>query len=75
MWDLWALTNIGAINPDAAALFRKYGPTGKNPGDYAFIRPPTDGEWQSQLAGQTRLTVTATEALHTVRTAWSQLTL
>ncbi|TQC50933.1 hypothetical protein EEB14_02305 [Rhodococcus sp. WS4] len=71
LWDLWALTNIGAINPDAAALFRKYGPTGKNP---AFIQPPTDGEWQSQLAGQTRLTVTASEALHTVRTAWLHLT-
>ncbi|MFE5708033.1 nucleotidyl transferase AbiEii/AbiGii toxin family protein [Rhodococcus koreensis] len=74
LWDLWALTNIGAINPDTAALFRKFGPTGKNPGTYVFTKPPSDNEWHTQLAGQTRLTITATEALHTVRTAWAHLT-
>ncbi|WP_338050665.1 nucleotidyl transferase AbiEii/AbiGii toxin family protein [Rhodococcus pseudokoreensis] len=73
LWDLWALNNIGAIDPDAATLFRKYGPTGRNPGEYAFAKPPSDHEWQSQLAGQTRLIVTANDALHTVRTAWSHL--
>ncbi|MFC9551519.1 nucleotidyl transferase AbiEii/AbiGii toxin family protein [Rhodococcus sp. NPDC056960] len=73
LWDLWALNNIGAINPDTAALFRTHGPTGKNPGDYVFRKPPSDNEWQTQLAGQTRLTVTATAALHTVRTAWAHV--
>jgi hypothetical protein len=42
LWDLWALANIGAINPHTAALFRKHGPTGKNPGTYVFTpRPAT----------------------------------
>ncbi len=36
-----------------------------------FIKAPTEGEWNNQLSGQTRLTVTASEALTTVREAWS----
>ena len=59
--------------PRDRALFRKLGPTGKNLGAYVFTRPPSDNEWHTQPAGQTRLTITATEALHTVRTAWASL--
>jgi len=55
------------------ASWPNWSPTGKNPGAYVFTRPPKDNEWHSQLAGQTRLTITATEALHTVRTAWARL--
>ncbi|HEV7419753.1 MAG TPA: nucleotidyl transferase AbiEii/AbiGii toxin family protein [Mycobacterium sp.] len=70
LWDLWALSELGAIGADAAALYRRYGPTRKAPGLYLFNRAPSDAEWQTQLAGQTRLSVSATEALNKVRQAW-----
>jgi predicted nucleotidyltransferase component of viral defense system len=70
LWDLWALSGVGAIDADAAALFRRYGPTNKTPAPHMFKRAPSDSEWQAQLAGQTRLRVTATEALKSVRDAW-----
>lgn len=70
LWDLWALSRIGAIDAAAATLYRCYGPTTKNPGSYVFREPPSDAQWRAQLAGQTRLTVSADEALETVREAW-----
>jgi len=70
LWDLWALSEIGAIDAPAAALFRKFGPTNKDPGAYLFRAAPSDTDWQAQLAGQTRLTVSAEGALTAVRTAW-----
>jgi predicted nucleotidyltransferase component of viral defense system len=72
LWDLWALSRLGAIDADAAALFRRFGPTNQLPGAYLFNRAPSDAEWQAQLAGQTRLTVSAAEALESVREAWRQ---
>lgn len=72
LWDLWALSEVGAIDAAAAALFRRYGPTNKNPAPHMFNRAPSDAQWQSQLAGQTRLTVSAAEALKKVREAWRQ---
>lgn len=38
-----------------------------------FDRGPSDAEWQAQLAGQTRLSVTAAEALAEVREAWREV--
>ncbi|WP_082067900.1 nucleotidyl transferase AbiEii/AbiGii toxin family protein [Mycolicibacterium llatzerense] len=70
LWDLWALNEIGAIDPAAAGLFRRFGPTNKHPADYLFRSAPSDADWQAQLAGQTRLTVSAKDALHAVRAAW-----
>jgi predicted nucleotidyltransferase component of viral defense system len=70
LWDLWALSQIGAIDAAAAELFRRHGPTNKLPAPHLFLRAPSDAEWQSQLAGQTRLTVSANEALIAVRNAW-----
>jgi predicted nucleotidyltransferase component of viral defense system len=72
LWDLWALNGIGAINKAALRLFRKFGPTGRPPGGYFFGKPPSDARWRTQLAGQTRLTVTAAEALTVVREAWAR---
>lgn len=66
------LSRVGAIDADAAALFRRYGPTNKAPMQHMFDRAPTDAEWRAQLAGQTRLTVTAAESLAAVREAWRQ---
>jgi hypothetical protein len=31
LYDLWALSKVGALNSDAAALFARYGPTGHPP--------------------------------------------
>jgi predicted nucleotidyltransferase component of viral defense system len=70
LWDLWALNKIGAIDPAAAALFRRFGPTNRDPGDYLFRDAPSDTVWRTQLAGQTRLTVSAKDALYAVRGAW-----
>jgi predicted nucleotidyltransferase component of viral defense system len=72
LWDLWALNDIGAIDATAAALFRRYGPTNKTPAPHMFNRAPSDAEWQAQLAGQTRLSVSAADALTAVREAWRQ---
>jgi hypothetical protein len=66
---LWALNGINAIDAAAADLYRRYGPTNQLPGGYVFERPPSEAEWQAQLAGQTRQTVTASEALTAVREA------
>jgi hypothetical protein len=37
---------------------------------YLFGAAPSDDEWRTQLACQTRLTVDATDALAVVREAW-----
>jgi hypothetical protein len=71
LWDLWALAAIGAIDSAAVDLFRRYGPTNQPPADHMFTTAPTDAEWRAQLAGQTRITVSVTDALATVRTAWT----
>lgn len=73
LWDLWALSRIGAIDAAAAGLYRQFGPTNQPPGDYLFETAPSDAQWQTQLAGQTRLTITAAEALATVHDAWARL--
>ena len=72
LWDLWALSQIGAIDVTAADLFRRHGPTNRPPAPHLFHRAPSDAEWQSQLAAQTKLTVSAHEALIAVRNAWGQ---
>jgi hypothetical protein len=38
-----------------------------------FEAPPSEAEWQSQLAGQTRLNVDAADALMVVREAWARV--
>ncbi|NEW40340.1 nucleotidyl transferase AbiEii/AbiGii toxin family protein [Nocardia cyriacigeorgica] len=73
LWDMWALAGIGAIDDAAANLYRRYGPTNRLPGPHLFERPPSVHDWNSQLAGQTRLTVTAEAALATVRQAWAHI--
>jgi hypothetical protein len=73
LWDLWALDRIGAIDAAALELYRRFGPTNQPPGDYVFETPPSGAAWQSQLAGQTRLTVDAAGALAAVREAWARV--
>lgn len=73
LWDLRALSQIGAIDETALHIFQKFGPTNRPPGGRIFADPPSDAAWQTQLAGQTRLTVTAVEALRIVREAWARV--
>lgn len=75
LWDLWALSELGAIDRQAAALYRRYGPTNHPPTPQLFRAAPTDAEWQAQLAGQTRITVSARQALDAVRKAWRTVAL
>jgi predicted nucleotidyltransferase component of viral defense system len=73
LWDIWALNRIGAIDAAALKLYRRFGPTNQPPGSYVFETAPSEAEWQSQLAGQTRLTVEASGALAIVREAWTRV--
>ena len=72
LWDLWALSRIGAIDAAAGQLYRRFGPTNRLPGDYLFGAAPSEAEWRTQLAGQTRLTVDAADALAVVRETWAR---
>jgi hypothetical protein len=58
LWDLWALSRIGAINAVATQLFVEYGPTLAPPKPWMFTTAPTPEQWREQLAGQTILIVT-----------------
>jgi hypothetical protein len=74
LYDLWALANLGALDAESAALFAKHGPINTPPQSWMFTKAPTPAEWHSQLASQTRLSVSADEALQVVRAAWSTAT-
>ncbi|WP_043658147.1 nucleotidyl transferase AbiEii/AbiGii toxin family protein [Nocardia thailandica] len=73
LWDLWALDRIGAIDDSAGALYRRYGPTNRLPAPQLFDRAPDEDDWNAQLAGQTRLTISAETALSAVRAAWARI--
>jgi hypothetical protein len=73
LWDLWALARIGAINAEAAQLYREYGPT-RTPPEQDFRTPPADADWVTQLGQQTRLDVSPGEALDLVRRCWAGVT-
>lgn len=72
LYDLWALAERNSITREAADLFAKYGPTGTPPREFMFAKPPTETEWMAALSAQTRLEVTAVDALAAVRNAWSR---
>lgn len=71
LWDLWALAERGHITTAAAELFAAHGPTQNVPQRWMFTKAPTEDQWREQLAGQTRLTVTASGALAAVAAAWA----
>ncbi|MEU0545580.1 nucleotidyl transferase AbiEii/AbiGii toxin family protein [Nocardia sp. NPDC005978] len=73
LWDLWALNNIDAIDDAAGELYRRYGPTNRLPSPELFARAPDGDDWNTQLAGQTRLEITAETALAVVREAWARV--
>lgn len=70
LFDLWALANLGAMGTSAWELFRRLGPTGGPPMAWMFDLAPAEEAWRNQLSGQTRLTVSAADALRVVRDSW-----
>jgi len=70
LWDLHALAGLGAIDADALHLYQRHGPTNRAPSPDLFRDSPREEAWREALAGQTRLSVTATEALAVVGHAW-----
>ena len=60
-----------ALTTEAAELFAQHGTTGSPPRSFMFDRAPSEAAWEAQLAGQTRLVVTAGKALEAVRRAWA----
>ena len=72
LYDLWALNQINALTAQAAELFARYGPTVRPPQASMFVAAPTQQSWLASLSGQTRLTVTAEQALRNVRLGWAR---
>lgn len=71
LYDLWSLADAGFITRAAADLLAKHGPTATLPREFMFAKAPTETEWQASLSAQTRLAVTAADAMAIVRRAWA----
>jgi predicted nucleotidyltransferase component of viral defense system len=63
LFDLWLLARTGAVSGEAAGLFAQHGPTNKPPTSALFSQAPDETTWRRDLSGQTRLHITADEAL------------
>lgn len=74
LYDLWALGVRDLINADALDVFVAKGPTGKPPGAWVFNVALDEEAWRRALSHQTRLRITAADALATVRAAWLSAT-
>lgn len=70
LYDLWALAERGLIDADALDVFTRCGPHGRPPTGWVFKDAPDETAWRRALGHQTRLRVTAAEALDSVRAAW-----
>ncbi|HVX42514.1 MAG TPA: nucleotidyl transferase AbiEii/AbiGii toxin family protein [Mycobacteriales bacterium] len=70
LYDLWGLSIVHAIDTAAAALFASLGPTGNVPRGWIFRDTPSTADWTTQLGYQTRIAVSAHDAVTTVRKAW-----
>ena len=73
LYDLYGLARKRAITAGAADLYRRHGPSGNNPGPWAFDTAPSETAWRAALAHQCRLQVTATDALEVVARAWASV--
>ncbi|WP_250445208.1 nucleotidyl transferase AbiEii/AbiGii toxin family protein [Actinotalea sp. C106] len=70
LYDLWALAEQARIDTDAVEVFTRCGPQGRPPASWVFTAAPDETAWRRALGHQTRLRVTAEEALESVREAW-----
>ncbi len=71
LWDLWALASIGAVDDAARDLYVRMGPTGRPPAPWLFTEAPSEQQWHEALAAQTRLGVSAVDAIQVVAHAWN----
>lgn len=71
LWDLWAMTEAGLIGSAAIAVFARFGPLNVPPPASLLRSGPDEVRWRRDLAHQTRLDVSAADALAVVRTAWT----
>jgi predicted nucleotidyltransferase component of viral defense system len=72
LWDLWALAGRGHLDDEAADLYARLGPTNRRPDPVDYADAPLQARWERDLGGQTRLTVTATQAASAVAKAWER---
>lgn len=70
LYDLWALGQEGYIDRAAAALFVRYGPTGRHVQPWMFAEPPGEDAWRNSLGHQGIIRISAKEALAEVREMW-----
>ena len=71
LYDVAALARRGHITQAAVQCVRRYGSTSTPPAVRDLGEPPTEAAWQQALAHQTRLELTATEALTTFKSSWA----
>ena len=70
LYDLWALAERGLVDREALEVFIRLGPHARPPTSRVFATAPAEGAWRVALGHQTRLRVTASEALERVRESW-----
>jgi len=73
LWDLASLAEIRTFTPEAAALWKRFGPFTALPGRSALRHIPSESEWMDALAPQTRVTFTTAEAHERVVSAWESV--
>ena len=71
LYDLWAMSERSLIGPSALRVFKAHGPFGTPPTAWVFDRSLDEGEWIRALGHQTKLHVSAREAIAAVRQAWA----
>jgi hypothetical protein len=64
------MSERGLIGPSALRVFLTHGPFGKPPSAWLFDRVLDEGSWTRDLGHQTKLHVSAQEAMAVVRNAW-----
>jgi predicted nucleotidyltransferase component of viral defense system len=72
LYDLWAMSERGLIDPAALDTFIAYGPTGRPPSPWMFDHEPDEPSWRRALGHQTVLKVTARDAIAIVHQAWAE---
>lgn len=72
LYDMWALGEHGYITPEAAALYRRYGPTGNNPAAHLFREAPSNEAWADALEHQANIQIGPQEALERVKMFWDK---
>lgn len=70
LYDLWGMGERGLIDAGALEVFVRRGPQARPPASWVFETAPDETVWRGALGHQTRLRVTAADALDSVREAW-----